>query len=33
MREWNNILNKELDEKNEDIRNKEEQINIIENEK
>ena len=33
MREWNNILNKELDEKNEDIRNKEELINIIENEK
>ena len=31
MREWNNILNKELEEKEEEINNKNEQINIIKN--
>ena len=33
MREWNNMINKEIDEKTEEIKNKDEQINIMENDK
>ena len=33
MREWNNMISKEIEEKKEEIINKNEQINIIENEK
>ena len=32
MREWNNMISKEIEEKKEEIINKNEQINIIENE-